>query len=59
LFTYTGTLTDNGLTLGTGFPKAAGIDTSVEGQINLILVPEPASALLLALAGLAALRRRR
>lgn len=59
LLTYTGTLTGNGLAMGAGFPKTAYIDTSTLGQINLYLIPEPTSAILLGLAGLTLLRRRR
>ena len=45
LFNYTGTLTDNGLTIGT-LPMfsgwTAGIDTLTPGQVNLVVVvPEP------------------
>jgi fibronectin-binding autotransporter adhesin len=45
LFTYTGTLTNNGLMLGTA-PAGATytIDASTPGQVNLAVVPEPATA---------------
>ncbi|MEN6494890.1 MAG: PEP-CTERM sorting domain-containing protein [Thermoguttaceae bacterium] len=45
LFTYTGTLTDNGLRFGTA-PAGATytIDASTPGQVNLAVVPEPATA---------------
>lgn len=42
LFSYTGGLTNNGLTLGSlpiGFSYS--IDTSVQGIVNLVVVPEP------------------
>lgn len=59
LFTYTGTLTDNGMILNTMLPKPAFIDTSVNGIVTLNVVPEPTSGILLALAGLALLKRQR
>lgn len=57
LINYTGNLIDNGLL--TGSPLLA-IDTSTPGQVNLLIVPEPSTALLFALgvAGLARIRRR-
>lgn len=44
LMTYTGQLTDHGLTLGT-VPEGVTltIDTSTAGKINLVAVPEPAT----------------
>jgi fibronectin-binding autotransporter adhesin len=59
LINYTGTLTDNTLVLGS-FPAGAlgFIDTSVAGQVNLLVIPEPTSVLLVVLAGALALRRR-
>lgn len=52
LFNYSGTLTNNVLTLGTMPTLGAGqsflIDTSTAGQVNLVAVPEPATASLLA-----------
>lgn len=52
LFDYTGALTNNTLTLGSMPTLAAGysflIDTSTPGQVNLVAVPEPSTAALLA-----------
>lgn len=47
LMNYTGTLTDNGLTLGS-MPALSGglifnLDTTTAGQVNLVVVPEPAT----------------
>ena len=46
LFTYTGTLTNNGLALGTVPTLTSGlsfaVDTSTPNEVNLIVVPEPA-----------------
>ena len=67
LINYTGTLTDNGLLVGTTPTLPAGeslsIDTSTAGQVNLLLstaVPEPTGFVLLAMGGMAvvAVRRR-
>ena len=48
LFTYSGTLTNNGLSLGTVPTLSSGlsfaVDTSTPNQVNLIVVPEPAMA---------------
>jgi hypothetical protein len=64
LANYAGVLTDNGMVLDPAFLAAypgSAIDTGSAGEINLVLVPEPGSALLM-LGGLgiaASLRRRR
>lgn len=61
--TYTGTFTNNGLTLGTMPALVTGlswsVDTATTGQVNLVVVPEPGAALLGGLGMLALLRRRR
>jgi len=66
LFNYSGTLTDNGLTLGSLPTLAAGqsyqLDTATTGQVNLVVIPEPTSLVLAACSlavGAVALRRRR
>ncbi len=65
LINYSGTLSDNGLALGSVPALSSGlyfeVDTSTPGQVNLSVVPEPSSRLLasLALLPLVALRRRR
>jgi autotransporter-associated beta strand protein len=63
LFNYTGTLTDDTLTLGTMPSLGSGlnwsIDTTTSGQVNLVVIPEPRAALLGGLGLLALLRRRR
>ena len=47
LFNYSGTLTNNGISIGTAPTLASGqtfqIDTSVLGQVNLVIVPEPST----------------
>jgi fibronectin-binding autotransporter adhesin len=47
LFTYSGTLTDNGLSLGSTPTLSSGlsfaVDTSTPNEVNLIVVPEPAA----------------
>jgi autotransporter-associated beta strand protein len=57
LFNYSGTLTDNTLTLGSTPSLGAGqtfaIDTSTAGQVNLSIVPEP-STIAMATVGIAA-----
>lgn len=49
LFTYSGTLTDNGVTLGSLPTLASGqsyqLDTTTAGQVNLVVIPEPTSTL--------------
>jgi len=65
LFTYTGTLTDNGLSLGTTPTMSGGlalaVDTSTPNQVNLIVVPEPSTtaAVVMGVAVIAAARFRR
>jgi fibronectin-binding autotransporter adhesin len=63
LFNYTGTLTDNTLDLGSmpalGGSFTWGIDTDTPGQVNLVVIPEPAASLLGGLGLLTLLRRRR
>jgi fibronectin-binding autotransporter adhesin len=57
LFDYTGTLTDNQLDLESAFLAAhpgSFIDVSTANQVNLVVLPEPASAVLL-LGGIAGL----
>jgi fibronectin-binding autotransporter adhesin len=47
LFTYAGTLTNNGLSLGSTPTLSSGlsfaVDTSTPNEVNLIVVPEPAA----------------
>ncbi len=61
--TYAGTLTDNVLNLGSVPALDSGynwsLDTSNPGLLNLMIVPEPGSALLAALSSAALLLRRR
>ena len=64
LFTYAGTLTNNGLSLGTVPTLSSGLtlafDTSTPNEVNLILVPEPTAAVsAMAGVGLIALLRAR
>ncbi|MHB1155449.1 MAG: beta strand repeat-containing protein [Phycisphaerales bacterium] len=61
LINYTGSLTDNTLDLGTGLPLGYTytIDTATNGEVNLVIIPEPATLGLLALGGLLMLPRRR
>ena len=66
LFNYTGTLTNNTLTLGTtptlGSGQSFEIDTSTVGQVNLIVVPEPSTFVMvagIAAASIIACRRSR
>jgi len=65
LFNYSGTLTDNSVTLGSMPTLAPGqsylIDTSTANQVNLVVVPEPAvyASVVSGLAMLLMLRRRR
>jgi autotransporter-associated beta strand protein len=63
LFHYTGSLADNGLTLGEMPTLAAGyewrLDTSAANAVTLNIVPEPRSALLGGFAVILLFRRRR
>jgi fibronectin-binding autotransporter adhesin len=65
LFTYSGALTNNGLSLGTTPTLSPGltlaVDTSTPNEVNLIVVPEPAvtATTLLGLASVCVLRARR
>jgi fibronectin-binding autotransporter adhesin len=64
LFDYSGSLTNNALSIGTAPTLAAGqsfqIDTATTGQVNLVIVPEPSTALVAVVgAAVAALRWRR
>jgi fibronectin-binding autotransporter adhesin len=63
LFTYTGTLTDHGLDLGSMPPLAGDFEFAISlatpNQVNLTIVPEPASVALCLLAGTALLAHRR
>lgn len=64
LINYTGVLTNNGLEIGTAPVLPAGgslsIDTSIAGQVNLVLaIPEPTSLAALAGASLLLVRRRK
>jgi fibronectin-binding autotransporter adhesin len=63
LFEYSGTLTNNILTLNSMPSLASGyswsLDTGTAGQVNLTVIPEPRAALLGGLGMLALLRRRR
>lgn len=66
LINYNGTLTDNGLTLGTMPTLQSGlyfvVDTATPGQVNLMVVPEPSAAALGLICGLGLLvfiRRKR
>ena len=66
LIDYSGTLTDNGLDIGSAPALASGlmyeIDTTIGGQVNLVIVaavPEPSSLMFLGLGGLALFSRRR
>jgi autotransporter-associated beta strand protein len=65
LINYSGTLTDNGLTLGSMPSLQSGyyfvVDTATAGQVNLRVVPEPSAAVLGLIGGLGLLlvvRRR-
>ena len=64
LFNYNGSLIDNTLTFGTmptlGGGQSFQIDTATTGQVNLVIVPEPSTALAAVVgAAVAALRWRR
>jgi fibronectin-binding autotransporter adhesin len=58
LFTYSGTLTNNGLVLGSTPTLSSGltlaVDTSTSNEVNLIVVPEP-TATVSAMVGISAL----
>jgi fibronectin-binding autotransporter adhesin len=66
LFTYAGTLTNNGLVLGSTPTLSSGltlaVDTSTPNEVNLIVVPEPvataAAVLGVGLMAVARMRRR-
>lgn len=59
LFTYSGSLTDNGLALF-GLPNGALLDLSTVGQVNLILpVPEPGTGFLSSFPALMLMKYRR
>jgi fibronectin-binding autotransporter adhesin len=66
LINYSGTLTDNGLALGSMPALQSGlffaVDTATAGQVNLMVVPEPSAAMLGLVGGLGLLvflRRKR
>jgi fibronectin-binding autotransporter adhesin len=65
LFTYSGTLTNNGLSLGTTPTLSSGltlaIDTSTPNEVNLIVVPEPTTIvpILFGVASVCVVRARR
>ena len=63
LIDYSGTFTNNTLDLGATPALSGGnafaVDTSVAGQVNLVVVPETSSTGLLGLTELLTLRRRR
>lgn len=62
LLNYSGTLSDNLLGLGTVslLPfHTASVDTSVTGQVNLVVIPEPATLGVLAMGATGLMRRRR
>lgn len=58
IFTYTGTLTDNGVTVNPVGGFTGTVDTSTPGVVLLNVVPEPGGLGILALASTALLRRR-
>lgn len=59
LFNYTGTVTDNGVAAGTGFPPFSSVQVDTNNkQVNLVVIPEPATLGLLALGGLMIATRR-
>ncbi len=62
LINYSGSLNNNGLDINSislMAGRTASIDTSTAGQVNLVIIPEPATVSLLGLAGFGLLAGRR
>ncbi|NWK56518.1 autotransporter-associated beta strand repeat-containing protein [Verrucomicrobiaceae bacterium N1E253] len=63
LLEYSGTLTDNGLDLGTLPTLTAGLDFELDlsggGEVGLVVIPEPSTFTLFGLGALALIMRRR